>query len=134
MQPTALQIYKATASLEYVGNGAADGAFVYLGFAPAWLLIKRTAGGTANWNLYDNRRESAGGGFADRQDASRRLFPSNDEVESANTVADEMQFTSNGFKLRGTQGSQNASGGTYIYMAFAENPFVTSTGIPCTAR
>ena len=119
---------------KYKGNGNADGAFVYLGFAPAWLLIKRFDAGVTNWNLYDNRRESSGGGFADRQDASRRLFPNNTEAESANTVADEMQFTSNGFKLRGTQGSLNGSGNEFIYMAFAENPFVTSTGIPTTAR
>lgn len=118
---------------KYVGNGNADGTFVYLGFAPAWLLIKRT-NGASNWNLYDNRRESSGGGFADRQDASRRLFPNNAEAESANTVADEMQFTSNGFKLRGTPASQNGSGNSYIYMAFAQNPFTTSTGIPTTAR
>ena len=120
----------------YTGNGNADGAFIYLGFAPAWLLIKRT-NGASNWNLYDNRRESSGGGFSDRQDASRRLFPNNDEAESANTVADEMEFVSNGFKLRGTQGSQNSSSGNYVYMAFAENPFVTSTStnsIPTTAR
>jgi hypothetical protein len=117
----------------YKGNGNADGPFVYTGFAPAWLLIKRI-NGTSNWNLYDNRRESTGGGFADRQDASRRLFPNNTEPESANTVADEMEFVSNGFKLRGTQASQNSSSGDYVYMAFAENPFVTSTGTPGTAR
>ena len=119
---------------KYVGNGNANGAFVYLGFAPAWLLIKRFDAGATNWNLYDNKRESSGGGFAAGQDASRRLFPNNAEAESANTVADEMQFTSNGFKLRGTQGSLNGSGNEFIYMAFAENPFVTSTGVPATAR
>ena len=118
----------------YVGNGNADGAFVYLGFAPAWLLIKRFDAGATNWNLYDNKRESSGGGFAAGQDASRRLFPNNTEAESANTVADEMQFTSNGFKLRGTQGSLNGSGNEFIYMAFAESSFVTSTGTPATAR
>ena len=120
----------------YKGNSSDDGSFVYLGFAPAWLLIKRL-NGASNWNLYDNRRESSGGGFSNRQDASRRLFPNNNELESANTVADEMEFTANGFKLRGTQGSQNSSSGDYTYIAFAENPFVTSTdtnSIPTTAR
>ena len=118
----------------YVGNGNADGAFVYLGFAPAWLLIKRFDAGATNWNLYDNKRESSGGGFAAGQDASRRLFPNSSAAESADAAHSNLDFTSNGFKLRGTQGSQNGSGSSYIYMAFAENPFTTSTGIPTTAR
>jgi len=117
----------------YTGNGNANGTFVYLGFAPAFLLIKRT-NGSSNWNLFDNRRASAGGGFADRQDASRRLFINNSELESTDTVSGQLDFLSNGFKMRGTQASQNGSTNPYIYMAFAENPFVTSTGIPATAR
>jgi len=118
----------------YVGNGNANGAFVYLGFAPAWLLIKRFDAGATNWNLYDNKRESSGGSFAAGQDASRRLFPNSSAAESADAAHSNLDFTSNGFKLRGTQGSQNGSGSSYIYMAFAENPFVTSTGVPATAR
>ena len=118
----------------YVGNGNANGAFVYLGFAPAWLLIKRFDAGATNWNLYDNKRESSGGGFAAGQDASRRLFPNSSAAESADAAHSNLDFTSNGFKLRGTQGSQNGSGSSYIYMAFAENPFTTSTGVPTTAR
>ena len=118
----------------YTGNGDANGVFVYLGFAPAFLLIKRSVGGSSNWNLYDNRRASAGGGFADRQDASRRLFINNSEIESTDTVSGQLDFLSNGFKLRGTQASQNKNGDSYIYMAFAEHPLVTSGGAPCPAR
>jgi hypothetical protein len=57
--------------------------------------------------------------------------PNTSDAEGTTTLVD---FTSNGFKCRTTDTGVNESGGTYIYMAFAENPFVTSTSIPCTAR
>ena len=108
----------------YTGNGNADGTFVYTGFKPAWILIKKTA--SNRWRIVDNKRP----GY---NTAINALFV---ELTQAETTAsgDEIDLLSNGFKLRGTSGNQNDSGGTYIYMAFAENPFVTSTGVPATAR
>ena len=106
----------------YTGNASTDGTFVYLGFKPAWLIIKRTDG-TANWYIYDNKRDI-------RNEADAVLFSNTNvaELESSNDV----DFLSNGFKLRSTDVSTNS--GTYVYMAFAESPFVTSGGVPCTAR
>ncbi len=114
----------------YVGNGNVNGPFIYTGFKPALVLVKRSivAGSTAygNWLMYDNKRGA---------------FNLNDEYVYANTASAEAtsstsgyDFLSNGFKVRNTYNDGNVSGNTYIYMAFAENPFVTSTGIPTTAR
>ena len=110
---------------KYTGNGSTDGTFVYTGFKPAFVIIKRTSS-AQNWGMYDNKREPF-----NTNDAV--LFPnlSNAETSSVNYALD---FVSNGFKQRATGNQSNGSGQTYIYMAFAENPFVTSTGIPCTAR
>ena len=108
----------------YTGNGNADGAFVYTGFKPAWLMWKRTDSGT-DWRIFDNKRD-------DDNVVKGRLFPNTNDSE--NTSQDTLDFLSNGFKLRSTNSGGNASGGTYIYMAFAEHPFVSSKGVPVTAR
>ena len=108
----------------YTGNGNADGAFVYTGFKPAWLMWKRTDSGT-DWRIFDNKRD-------DDNVVKGRLFPNTSDAE--NTSQDTLDFLSNGFKLRSTNSGGNASGGTYIYMAFAEHPFVSSKGVPVTAR
>ena len=107
----------------YTGNGNTNGTFVYTGFRPAFVLSKRSSG-INSWNIMDNKRE----GYNPQNDL---LFPDSTNVESNVTDQD---ILSNGFKLRTTGSGRNGSGQTYIYMAFAENPFVTSTGIPCTAR
>ena len=109
----------------YVGNGNSNGPFVYTGFKPAFVLIKRTDS-TGGWTIYDIKRGVNGNNY--------ELFPHSSEAEHTATSYFEADILSNGFKLRLTDGQINASGGTYIYMAFAENPFVTSTGIPTTAR
>jgi len=111
----------------YTGNGNADGTFVYTGFKPAFLLVKLTTTigeGLKNWILFDNKRGPTNVNSAGLQP----------NVNSAEFTSGFFDFTSNGFKLRTTDGSVNASGATYIYMAFAENPFVSSTFIPTTAR
>ena len=110
----------------YTGNGNADGTFVYTGFKPAWVLRKRTTTTTGHWFLNDNKRDGFNG--ASSNDA---LLPNS---TSAETDAGRIDFLSNGFKVRHTDGDINASGETYIYLAIAENPFVTSTGVPATAR
>ena len=80
-----------------------------------------------SWQIFDNKRD----GY--NKDYMPRLQSDTDSAEVANAGA-SMDFVSNGFKLRTDQTGANQSGGSYIYMAFAENPFVTSTGIPTTAR
>jgi hypothetical protein len=109
----------------FVGNGNADGTFVYTGFKPAWVMWKRTDA-TNDWYIYDNKRNSF-------NTMGRRLEAnqSDDEVNSGSAIVD---FLSNGYKFRGTDSSWNVSGGNFIYMAFAEAPFVTSSGVPATAR
>ena len=122
---------------KYVGNGSgtADGTFngpmVYTGFKPAWVLVKRSSYSAGDgWFLYDNKRprSTSTGNYI-----NNKLSPDSTAAESGN-VYDAVDFLSNGFKLRTGRAGSNASGSTYIYMAFAENPFVTSTGVPATAR
>ena len=108
----------------FVGNANADGTFVYLGFKPAFFIIKKSSGGGTNWVMFDNKRI----GY---NESNYYLRPSGSNAESTNIPLD---ILSNGFKIRTSAGDVNASGATYIYMAFAENPFTTSTGVPATAR
>jgi hypothetical protein len=111
---------------KYIGNGNADGTFVYTGFKPAFVMQKSTTT-TYGWQIYDNKR----GGFNPEND---ELVANLDSAETDGSGNGFPDFYSNGFKLRNTDINKNASGVTYIYMAFAENPFVTSTGVPATAR
>ena len=110
---------------KYVGNGVADGTFIYTGFKPAFIMVKTTLV-TDEWNVYDTKRS----GFNPNNDA---LYASSNVAEDAGSTYAFMDIVSNGFKLRRATHSPNKAS-TYIYMAFAENPFVTSTGIPTTAR
>jgi hypothetical protein len=112
----------------YTGNGSTDGPFVYTGFKPAFVMIKNSTFASQSWWISDNKRTtynvaSTTGNFlgANISDA---------EATSGNTV----DFLSNGFKIRTLYDGTNNSGSTPIYMAFAENPFVSSKGLPCTAR
>ena len=110
---------------KYIGNGSSDGPFVYTGFKPAFVMIKR-ADTTGGWTIYDTKRGYNGNNY--------ELFPHSSEAEYTGTSFFEADILSNGFKVRLTDASQNGSGVDYLYIAFAENPFVTSTGIPTTAR
>ena len=108
----------------YTGNGNADGTFIYTGFKPAWVMIKRTDS-TNNWIILDNKRDTDN--------------PNNVELQANSSNADDtanirFDMLSNGFKTRATTNANNASSGTYIYMAFAEAPLVGSNNVPCTAR
>jgi hypothetical protein len=96
----------------YTGNGSADGVFVYTGFLPKYILIKRTDT-TASWVVMDTSRGLYNASYY-------YLLPNSTDADSGPIA---MDFLSNGFKLRLTSAAWNASGGTYIYMAFAENPF-----------
>jgi hypothetical protein len=108
----------------YIGNGSTDGTFVYTGFKPAFVLMKRTTTASYSWIINDNKRNiyNPGGLY---------LQPDTTLTESGPLAID---FLSNGFKQRNNSNTTNASGVVHIYMAFAENPFVTSTSIPTTAR
>ena len=108
----------------YTGNGNADGAFVYTGFKPAWVMAKRTDAGSSNWMMFDSKRDTF-------NVMDSYVVAHADQAEADFNFVD---FLSNGFKWRHTSGHANASGGTYVYMAFAERPFVTSKGVPTTAR
>jgi len=111
----------------YTGNGNVDGTFVYCGFRPAFLLWKQTNTGGQTWGIFDNKRDP-------HNFVSLRLIPNASDAEGSASAAASCDFLSNGFKWRSSFGSRNGSGGTYIFMAFAESPFVTSTGVPTTAR
>jgi len=106
----------------YEGSGNADGPFVYTGFKPAFVLIKRIDG-AENWAINDNKRTAY-------NPRAGYLSPDSTNAETSAAVQD---FLSNGFKIRQTGAVFNTSGDTYIYAAFAESPFVTSGGVPCTA-
>jgi len=110
----------------YVGNGDANGPFVYTGFKPAFVLIKRTDSAD-NWFLYDTKRSPF-------NEADEYIRANIANAEGSNNF--QIDMLSNGFKTRnsgGFIGALNASGGSYVYMAFAENPFVAG-GVPTTAR
>ena len=105
----------------YEGNGNADGPFVYTGFRPA-LVMTKSVDSTSSWHIFDNKRE----GYNVDND------PLVAEVNTAEATTDMIDLLSNGFKFR-TSSDPNVAE-TYIYMAFAEAPFVNSNGVPCNAR
>jgi hypothetical protein len=104
----------------YVGNNNGDGTFVYTGFKPAFVLFKPSSA-TENWQIHDNKRPS--------YNPCDNIAPNNNSAEADNDFVD---LVSNGFKLRSA--TYSASGVTYIYMAFAEEPLVGTNNIPATAR
>ena len=108
----------------YVGNGSSDGSFCYLGFKPAFLIIKRSSTGGDDWVMYDNKRNTF-------NVLDKRLNPNTNGAEQDTDMID---FVSNGFKLRGNPDYVNGNGSTYTYMCFAEAPLVGTNNVPCTAR
>ena len=112
---------------KYTGNGNADGTFVYTGFKPAFLMVKKSSASGSDWNLHHNK--SPGFNVNDNY-----LAPNSSAAEVTNNSFQIFDFCSNGFKCRGTGTGTNASGETHIYMAFASSPLVGSNNIPTTAR
>ena len=112
----------------YTGNGNADGPFVYTGFKPAWLLY-RNVSRSENWLIEDIKRNPF------NRVAGAKLQANVNDAETSETRWG-FDFLSNGFKVRNTeaQNANNGSGETIIYMAFAEHPFVSSEGVPVTAK
>jgi len=112
----------------YIGNGNVNGPMIYTGFKPAFVLLKNTGsytGATEDWGIYDNKRNTF-------NEVDEALFASATTVET--NVGDGIDFLSNGIKIRDSGGELNKDGDTFIYMAFAEHPFVASNGDPATAR
>jgi len=108
---------------KYIGNGSTNGPFVYTGFKPAFVMIKKS-NSTGQWLLFDNAR-----------DPFNKVFHQLRIITAAeSTITHDIDFLSNGFKIRDIVSNDNGNGDTFIYIAFAENPFVTSTGIMGTAR
>jgi len=98
----------------YTGNGSTDGPFVFIGFRPRYVLIKRTDS-AEDWIVMDSARNTY-------NVANSSLFPNGSFSETTDSNRQE-DFLSNGFKIRSSGVWLNASGGTFIYMAFAESPF-----------
>ena len=106
----------------YAGNSSTDGSFIYTGFSPSFVMVKKTDG-TGNWVMFDNKRNTF-------NVVNKRLVANLSDDEG---TSDRLDFLSNGWKFRASATNVNGSD-SYIYMAFAENPLVTSSGIPTCAR
>ena len=100
----------------YTGNGSADGPFVFTNMRPAFLMIKRTDTAGFPWVIIDATRNP-------NNALNLELYPNTSGAEGNGGTTYIEDFLSNGFKIRQTDGTWNASGGTYIYMAIAQNPF-----------
>jgi len=109
----------------YVGNSSTNGTFVYTGMKPAWVMFRKAAG-TGSWAIQDNKRTPF-------NVQKKSLFANLTDTETDSTN-DAVDFLSNGFKFRSDTANYNTNGDAYIFMAFAEESFVSSTGVPATAR
>ena len=112
---------------KYIGNGSSsDGTFVHLGFRPAFVITKRTSD-ISHWLLKDNKRDAF-------NVSDTLLVANDDDSESDWGTGRKIDFLSNGFKARSTSTGLNVSGASYIFLAFAESPFVNSSKVPNNAR
>ena len=110
----------------YTGGGS-DFPFIFTGFKPSWIMIKRSSDGTDRWTIIDNKRDSF-------NVSNTGLYGDDAQAENSTTSEQGLDILSNGFKIRNSNTKQNTSGATYIFMAFAEAPFVNSNGVPTNAR
>jgi hypothetical protein len=109
----------------FIGNGSADGSFIYTGMTPAFVVIKCSS--VANsWTMYDTTRQP--------YNANGRYILAESSAAEVDSTTVEIDILSNGFKARDNQNNINGSGRTYIYMAFAEHPFGGDGVAPATAR
>jgi len=112
----------------YTGNGDNDGAFIYTGFRPAFVIVKESVGGNAGgWITYDNKKPTT-------YNVNQDYLQANDSAAQVNASTYALDFLSNGFKIRASNGVINGSGNEYIYIAFAEFPLVSSNDVPTVAR
>jgi len=110
----------------YVGNGNADGPFVYTGFKPAWIMWKKHNTSNEGWMMWDNKRSV---------DNPNDKYVTADG-SGANSTRDTFDMLSNGFKIRTSNGDSNQNNSNYYYLAFAEEPLVVNVGasVPATAK
>ena len=108
----------------YTGNGSADGPFLHLGFRPAFIMLKRYDT-TNNWHIADSKRQNS------YNPVTAQIYPN---LSTAEVAQVDLDILSNGFKIRNSANFENASGGTYIYMAFAEQPSGTMFGLDANPR
>jgi len=106
----------------YTGNGNANGTFIYTGFKPAWVMVKRSSD-SQGWVIWDDKRPG--------YNLTNKSLTANEN--GAEETGRTFDMLSNGFKIRDTNTATNASGSTYIYMAFGQS-LVGSNNVPCTAR
>ena len=111
---------------KYEGNSNTDGTFIYTGFKPAYFICKPSAA-TDNWVVFDNKRNNA------KNSSTSPYFHYANKNFSETTDTKLIDFVSNGIKIRASGNTVNRSG-NFVYMAFAEHPFVSSAGVPTTAR
>ena len=109
----------------YIGNGSADGPFVYTGFKPAFVIGTNTTNAGNHWFIVDNKRPGYNGG-------SNWIKADLGAAELTNLVNPD--FLANGFKIRSSDAIYNTSGSEFVYAAFAEAPFVNSEGVPGNAH
>jgi len=112
-------------AFSYTGNGSTDGSFCYLGMKPKFIMIKRTDS-TGDWVIYDGVKEP--------YNVIDTYLEANSSNADTTLSVRELDILSNGFKVRGTNTSINASGGSYIGIAFAESPLVGTNNTPAVAR
>jgi len=99
---------------KYTGNGSSDGTFVFTGFRPAWIMIKKTSG-NSRWQINDIKRNP--------ENVTDALLFAEDSIAESASSSHNVDLLSNGFKHRNTEGELNGNGSTFIYLAFAEAPF-----------
>ncbi len=102
---------------KYTGNASTDGTFVFCGFKPSVIILKKTSS-TDNWTLFDIKRD-----IDNPMHRRLRANIADAEVTTLSNSQDQIDFLSNGFKMRSTSNNHNGSGATNIYLAFAESPF-----------
>ena len=110
---------------KYIGSGNVDGPFVNTGFKPAFVWLKQSDSSGNGWFMFDSARNPF--------NKSTNGYIRSDENGAEATTSKILDFYSNGFKIIHNDSATNGNNNTYVYMAFAHNPFVTSTGIPTTA-
>ena len=108
----------------YTANNNVDGVFIYLGFRPSLFICKKISG-TESWYVNDHKRSPS-------NPTEAELYADTNQVEDTSNA--RIDLLSNGVKMRTTNGGYNTGTDTYIYMAFADAPFVNSNGVPCNAR